>query len=77
LTPSTENLGLSFLRKLSLETLKDNISSVKGIVPVKVADYLLNKKRREILDLEIRRDLSITIDGDDAMIPGQSKIIFE
>ncbi len=77
LTPSTENLGLSFLRKLSLETLKDDISSVKGIVPVKVADYLLNKKRREILDLEIRRELSITIDGDDAMIPGQSKIIFE
>ncbi len=77
LTPSTENLGLSFLRKLSLETLKDDISSVKGIVPVKVADYLLNKKRREILDLEIRRDLSITIDGDDVMIPGQSKIIFE
>jgi ribonuclease E len=70
-------LGLSFLRKLSLETLKDDISSAKGIVPVKVADYLLNKKRREILDLEIRRDLSITIDGDDAMIPGQSKIIFE
>ncbi len=77
LTPSTENLGLSFLRKLRLETLKDNISSVKGIVPVKIADYLLNKKRREIFDLEVRRDISITIEGDSTMIPGESNIIFK
>ncbi|MEE8481232.1 MAG: hypothetical protein V3T59_08340, partial [Desulfobacterales bacterium] len=35
-----------FLRKLSLETLKDDISRVKGIVPVKVADYLINNKRK-------------------------------
>jgi ribonuclease E len=55
LTPSTETLGVRFLRKLRLETLKDEITTVKGIVPVEVADYLLNKKRTEILDLEIRR----------------------
>jgi ribonuclease E len=63
------------LRKLRLETLKDDITSVKGIVPTAVASYLLNKKRKEILDLEIRRDLSITIEGDSTMIPGNSEII--
>ncbi|PQP34025.1 ribonuclease, partial [Desulfobacteraceae bacterium SEEP-SAG9] len=72
-----ETLGLSFLRKLSLETLKDEITSVKGTVPVEVADYLLNKKRKEILDLEIRRGLSIRIQGDATMIPGEIKIICE
>ena len=77
LTPSPETLGLSFLRKLSLETLKDEITSVKGTVPVEVADYLLNKKRKEILDLEIRRGLSIGIQGDATMIPGEIKIICE
>jgi len=76
-TPSTETLGISFLRKLSLEILKDQITSVKGIVPLEVADYLLNKKRKEILDLETRRGLSIRIEGDACMIPGESKIIYE
>ena len=74
---STEMLVLDFLRKLRLETLKDNISKVKGIVPSVVADYLLNKKRKEILDLEIRRNLSITIEGDNTLVPGMSKIVCE
>jgi len=74
---STESLALGFLRKLRLETLKANINTVKGIVPPKIADYLLNKKRREILDLELRRDLSITIDSENTLIPGESKIACE
>jgi len=77
LIPSTEMLALDFLRKLRLETLKDEISRVKGIVPSVVADYLLNKKRKEILDLEIRRDLSIRIEGDNAIVHGMSKITCE
>jgi len=74
MVPSIEMLALDFLRQLRLETLKNKISSVKGVVPSGVADYLLNKKRKEILDLEIRRDLSITIEGDDTIIPGMSKV---
>ncbi len=75
LLPNTETLGLSFLRRLQLETLKNDVSSVKGIVPVEVADYLLNKKRKEILDLELRREISIRIEADDAMLPRESEII--
>lgn len=74
MVPSTEMLALDFLRQLRLKTLKAEISSVKGIVPHNVADYLLNKKRKEIIDLEIRRGLSITIEGDSAVIPGMSRI---
>jgi ribonuclease E len=78
LIPSTEMLVLDFLRKLRLETLeKDGVSSVKGIVPSVVADYLLNKKRKEILDLETSRRLSITIQGDNTLVRGMSEIIFE
>lgn len=75
--PSTETLGLGFLRKLSLETLKDKISSVKGYVPKEVADYLLNKKRKELLDLEMRRNISIKIEADGSLIPGDSKVVCE
>ncbi len=77
LTPSTETLGVRFLRKLRLETLKDEITAVKGVVPVEVADYLLNKKRKEILELEMRRDLNITIVPDPCMLPGDSAIVCE
>ncbi len=76
MTPSIEALSLRFLRKLRMETLKPNISEVKGIVPVEVAVYLLNKKRKEILDLEIRRDLHIIIESAPHMIPGESEIAF-
>jgi ribonuclease E len=72
--PSTEMLALDFLRRLRLETLKVDISRVRGIVPNSVADYLLNKKRKEILDLEVRRGLSITIEGNAEIIPGMGKI---
>ena len=77
LTPSIESLSLSFLRKLQLETLKHDISRVNGLVPVDVATYLLNNKRSELLDLENRRDLRITIAGDPSMIPGDTRIICE
>ena len=75
LVPSAETLGIGFLRKLSLETLKEKTSRVKGIVPIDVAEYLLNKKRREIVDLEVRRELSVEIEGDRSMVPGDSEII--
>jgi len=75
LVPSTETLAVGFLRKLSLETLNPGIAVVKGVVPLNVAEYLLNKKRKEIAVLEERRNLSVEIEGDPSMTPGESQII--
>ena len=75
--PSPETLGLSFLRKLNHTLAKGEITEVKGIVPTEVAHYLLNKKRKEIMDLEQRRNLSIFIEADAAMVPGESQIVCE
>jgi ribonuclease E len=55
--------------------LKEKANRVKGIVPLEVADYLLNKKRREIVDIEERRGLSVEIEGDRSMMPGESEIV--
>ncbi|MDY6903752.1 MAG: Rne/Rng family ribonuclease [Thermodesulfobacteriota bacterium] len=74
---ATEKLGLNFLRKLRLETLKSSDTSVTGIVPVAVADYLLNRKKSELLELETRRDLTITIKGDPGMHCNESRIVFD
>jgi len=78
LIPSTEILSLRFLRKLRLETLKENPSRlVRGIVPVDVADYLLNKKRKDLLDMENRRGITIRIESDAEMLPGEDRIVME
>jgi ribonuclease E len=77
LVPSAERLALEFLRRLRSETLKDNITQVKGIVPSNVGYYLLNKKRKELLDVEMRRNLTITLEEDSTMQPGESRIICE
>ena len=62
LVPSAERLALEFLRRLRSETLKENITQVRGIVPSNVGYYLLNKKRKELLDVEMRRNLTITLE---------------
>jgi ribonuclease E len=77
LVASAERLALEFLRRLRSEILKEKITEVKGIVPNKVASYLLNKKRKEILDVEMERSVRITIEGDPVMQPGESRIICE
>jgi ribonuclease E len=76
-TPSVETLALGFLRKLQFESLKPGLSHVKGVVPLEVAKYLLNKKRKEILDLELRRGLRISIEGDSLMDPGDMQMIYD
>jgi ribonuclease E len=75
--PSTETLGVRLLRKLRLETLKENLTHVRCSVPTEVADYLLNKKRKEIFELEARRGLSISIEADRSLVPGESTIRVE
>ncbi|CAN2041570.1 ribonuclease E [Candidatus Magnetomoraceae bacterium gMMP-15] len=74
IVPSPETEALSFLRKLRAETMKENISCLKGMLPVSAASYLINRKRKELLDLESRCGLIITIEGNSSMIPGECKI---
>ena len=73
--PSVESIGIGFLRRLSLESLKGNVAGLKGYVTPEVAQYILNRKRKELVDLETRRDLVITIEGDPELRPGESRII--
>jgi ribonuclease E len=75
LIPSTETLSLRFLRKLKMRSLKHNTNKLNCKLPIAVADYILNKKRKEILDLETRHDLSICISGESHMLPGESEIL--
>ena len=72
--PCVETQGLAFLRQLNLRALKPDVEQVIGIVPIQVADYLLNKKREELIELEKKRNVVISLKNDPEMISGQSRI---
>ena len=74
MVPSTETIGIGFLRKLGIEGLKGDVARVKAIVPPEVADYLLNKKRRAIVELENRRNITIEIASEPNLLPAESRI---
>ncbi|MEA1967866.1 MAG: Rne/Rng family ribonuclease [Thermodesulfobacteriota bacterium] len=75
MVPSIETLGLAFMRQLNLKTTRQEIKKVTGFVPKKVADYLLNRKREELMEIENRRELTITIETDQTMIRGENRIV--
>jgi ribonuclease E len=44
-------------------------------VPAEVAVYLLNRKRQDLSEIEAKRNVSITIEGDGEMVAGENRII--
>jgi ribonuclease E len=75
--PSTESLGLSVLRKLKLDSLKEDLRQVTAQLSTPVATYLLNRKRKELSDLEGKRGITITIITRDDLIPGQMEFTYD
>ncbi|MCF8045692.1 MAG: Rne/Rng family ribonuclease [Desulfarculaceae bacterium] len=73
--PSAETQGLAFLRKMDHKGSKNDVETLKGIVPPAVAEYLLNKKREELIAIETKRNVSIIIMGDPEIIPGDGKVV--
>ena len=47
-----ESLSLSILRLIEEEALKENTKQVHTIVPVQIASYLLNEKRKAVHSIE-------------------------
>lgn len=56
-----ESLGLSVIRIIEEEALKDNTAEVRAIVPAEIAAYLLNEKRQAIIDIEKRQTVTIVV----------------
>lgn len=77
LTPSVETQGLAFLRQLTLRTLKaDKDKKIHCLVPGEVAYYILNTKREELIDIETKRQVTITVEIDSEMVSGESRITY-
>jgi len=56
-----ESLALSVLRLMEEEAIKDNTQHVQAQVPVPVATYLLNEKRRSVMHIEKHHGVHVLI----------------
>jgi ribonuclease E len=74
--PSLEYAALSTFRKIRLNVLKGTYSSVRITLPHEIANYLLNQKRSEIVDLENAHGVSILISGNPDMLWEEAKFEF-
>jgi len=57
----TESLALSILRLIEEESSKDRTAQIRAILPVSVATYLLNEKRHEVHNIELRHQVRAVI----------------
>jgi ribonuclease E len=73
---STEATALAYLRKIWLELSRGEVNQVRAHFSSDVADYLLNKKRAELLKLESRYGASIHIEAHHDTVPGEGRVEF-
>ena len=64
---SIESLSLSIIRLTEEHAMKDNTGQVLVQVPVEIANYLLNEKRRALSEIEKRHDSPIVIVADESL----------
>lgn len=57
----TESLALSILRLIEEESSKDRTAQIRAILPVSVATFLLNEKRREVHEVEMRHRVRVVV----------------
>ena len=73
---STEASGLSLLRKICHEAAKNDVQEVRAWLSQEVTHYLLNKKRRDLVALEEKFNLSLTIETDTELVGAESRVEF-
>ncbi|MCH1414456.1 MAG: ribonuclease E, partial [Glaciecola sp.] len=57
----TESLALSVLRIIEEECIKDNTGQVEAQLPVDVATYILNEKRKALREMEERNKVEVLV----------------
>ncbi|TWX57791.1 ribonuclease E [Colwellia hornerae] len=72
---SVESLALSILRLMEEEAIKENTQHVQAQVPVPVATYLLNEKRRSVFHIEKHHSVNILIIPNPHMDTPQYEVI--
>jgi ribonuclease E len=71
---SVEAMALSFMRKVHAAAAKGNVAEVRGGLPLEVAYYLLNRKKRELAQIETDYDIEVTVKGKPSFLLNQMEL---
>jgi ribonuclease E len=69
-----DTLSLSLLRQISTQASQGQIQEVRAAVPLEVSNFLLNKKRKEILNLEEHYQLKIIVIPKEGLGPEETQV---
>ncbi len=73
---SVEALALMHLRQIQTGMSRRQAKKVLCRMPIEVAQYILNKKRADLMELETRHQAEVIVEADPTMPPEASKIEF-
>ena len=76
LVRSVETLSLFYLRRIQTAISRKNVIRVECRLPIAVAQYLQNKKRSELLELENKYEVAINVTADPSMLPTDNSLEF-
>ncbi len=71
---SVEAMAVSFLRKVHAAAAKGTIAEVRGGLPLEVAYYLLNRKKRELTQIENDYEIEVTVKGKTSFLLNQLEL---
>ncbi|CAH2030515.1 Rne/Rng family ribonuclease [Trichlorobacter ammonificans] len=71
---SVEAMALSFLRKVHAVAAKGQVGEVRGGLPLEVAYFLLNRKKRELAQIENDYEIVVTIKGKPSFLLNQLEL---
>ena len=71
---SVEAMALSFLRKVHGAAAKGTVAEVHGGLPLEVAYYLLNRKKRELTQIENDYEIEVTVKGKTSYLLNQVEL---
>jgi len=71
---SVEAMALSFLRKVHGAAAKGQVAEVRGGLPLEVAYFLLNRKKRELAQIENDYEIVVTVKGKPSFLLNQLEL---
>ena len=71
---SVEAMALSFLRKVHAAAAKGQVGEVRGALPLEVAYFLLNRKKRELAQIENDYEIVVTVKGKPSFLLNQLEL---
>jgi ribonuclease E len=71
---SDDSLALALLREIEEEGVRQRSKEVLVVVPVEIANYLLNQKREHVAVIEARFGLSVRVEGDASLVSPDYRI---